>query len=96
MKIKKLFKPKNIIFILMGLTVILLVGFVFNYINKQNIQYQQLSEQQPVEVQVEETGDAGEKLATESQVQAQEETLKSEGQTRTPDTEFREDTLMIF
>jgi len=87
--IKKLLKPKNIIFLIFALAIILLIGSVFRYIYIQNNRYQQLSEESVIEQREERT--AGEEKLLEK-----ESPEPIEQKTGTVETEFRDNMIMIF
>lgn len=89
-KVKKYFGLKNIILIILTFLAILLIGFVFRYINLQNIQYQKLNEE--IKPNIEQQS---ERIEDEEQINNFESPEMNE-QKQEVEREYREDTLMIF
>lgn len=82
---RKRFKLKNIIWIAVALTIVVLMGIVLSYIHKQNVAYQRLGEERMTEKDVEEEIPAAVELSEPEQ-----------HTTGTVETEFRDSTIMIF
>jgi len=89
-KVKKFFGLKNIILIILTFSAILLIGFVFRYINLQNIQYQKLNEE--IKPNIEQQS---ERIEDEERINDFESPEMNE-QEQEVEREYREDTLMIF
>jgi cell division protein FtsL len=89
-KIKKYFGPKNIILMILIFSAILLIGFVFRYINLQNIQYQKLNEE--IKPNIEQQSQKKEDKVRINDLGSPE----SNKQKQEVEREYREDTLMIF
>jgi uncharacterized membrane protein (DUF106 family) len=89
-KIKKYFGPKNIILMILIFSAILLIGFVFRYINLQNIQYQKLNEE--IKPNIEQQS---ERIEDEERINDFESPEMNE-QEQEVEREYRDDTLMIF
>lgn len=85
----QIFKPKNIIFIVILITLALLVGSVFQHIQKQNMEYRKLSEETVVKQEAEE-GIEGEIPAELELPEREESTMGTE------EKDYQDNTIMIF
>lgn len=87
--IDNLFIAKSVIFIIIALIMVVLVGVVFNYIYKQNMEYRKLNEETVVEQEVKE-GIEGEIPAELELPEREESTMGTE------EKDYRDNTIMIF